>query len=1030
MSDLTRRRPIFGFALPFAGHIRHRIRFGSLIFWPLFMLTLAAVALQLGAWQTEFKIAGPFAAETNPPRASLQLQVPPDESPWWAEPLLGDDNANALQSFLEVYVTGIKIGPPHTLHETIRAGQGAGFSHWESRLIFTLPQGVNNGPETIVTLRHSVRPPIWVTLGLSVASALLGWFLFIKSLVARHGRLLARLIFWPLFMLTLAAVALELGAWYTEFKIAGPFAAETNPPRASLLVKIPPDETVPWWAQPLLGDDSTNAFQSFLEVRVNDREMGPPHTLHETIRERKNAGFSHWGNWLIFSLPPGVTNGPETIVTLRYSVRPPIWVTWGLCFASALLGWSVFIRTFAARYGGFILKGPYLVATAFCWAGLAASAIFIGCSFYAWATGWALPTTALIRWSAIGQWAADNEPYLAYLILTLAGVGTATTWFSAPSADHQLSVKSNEQSLRRVLLNCGFPIVACAFIFCVSVMWAGIVRPGDPNRINIGGLVPFSDSANYLTASYDQVKDSVWNTQALRRPLAAAFRSVLLVFGNFSLPVMLTLQACMVAAAISFATYAIMIWRGVWAGLAFFALTYIYDRFFVPTTNTEPLGMFWALLAIPFFIKAFRDRSVKAALLAFALTSVALVTRMGSMFTLPALLLWLVWQFGHTMAAKLRIFAVAICVMLGVFGFNSLLQKAYGTGSNPSTGNFAYVFCGLTMGTNFAGCMQKLESEGKLEPNEDARASQLYAMAWENLRADPQIFFDRLVLSAKTFVIELPGLIWTGYGPLEEPDWRFRAALTAISLIGLLYAARRMNAVELTFWALVWASILASSCFIYFDDGARALAASHPMMALFFAIGMSSPALAAATSPRRPLPYRYGWAGVVAAAALFMCVPWMAHRFSSIHTLVDAAPSYKEGEAFVFGGRRMTGFLVVEDGMPLRSDAPSIHLAQFETIIRESNVEFYQDLIHPVLPPLPFGFVFAPRVEKDASSLYQYIVPAEVVERRDVAAWHFDLKRWGYRPGGYGEYWFYVPKAEPWPELQNRPGDESSNGSR
>ena len=59
------------------------------------------------------------------------------------------------------HVNGIKIGPPHTLHETIRAGQGAGFSHWESRLIFTLPQGVNNGPETIVTLRHSVRPPIW-----------------------------------------------------------------------------------------------------------------------------------------------------------------------------------------------------------------------------------------------------------------------------------------------------------------------------------------------------------------------------------------------------------------------------------------------------------------------------------------------------------------------------------------------------------------------------------------------------------------------------------------------------------------------------------------------------------------------------------------------------------------------------------------------------------------------------------------------------------------------------------------------------
>jgi hypothetical protein len=42
-------------------------------------------------------------------------------------------------------------------------------------------------------------------------------------------------------------------------------------------------------------------------------------------------------------------------------------------------------------------------------------------------------------------------------------------------------------------------------------------------------------------------------------------------------------------------------------------------------------------------------------------------------------------------------------------------------------------------------------------------------------------------------------------------------------------------------------------------------------------------------------------------------------------------------------------------------------------------------------------------------------VPPEVVERRDVPTWHFNLKRWGYRPGGHGEYWFYVTKAEPWP---------------
>src|SRR5258708_4779055 len=106
--------------------------------------------------------------------------------------------------------------------------------------------------------------------------------------------------------------------------------------------------------------------------------------------------------------------------------------------------------------------------------------------------------------------------------------------------------------------------------------------------------------------------------------------------------------------------------------------------------------------------------------------------------------------------------------------------------------------------------------------------------------------------------------------------------------------------------------------------------------------------------------------------------------------------------SFLFGGGRMSGFLVVADDQPLRDDVPSLNLTDFSALIGQSRVEMYQDLIHPILPPLPFGFLFAPRLEKGSSSLSQYIVPAEVVERRNVQDWHFELKRWGYGPNGYG----------------------------
>ena len=332
---------------------------------------------------------------------------------------------------------------------------------------------------------------------------------------------------------------------------------------------------------------------------------------------------------------------------------------------------------------------------------------------------------------------------------------------------------------------------------------------------------------------------------------------------------MLSLQASLLAGAACFAAHAVAMWRGIWAAIAFFGLTYIYARIFVSTTLTEPLGLFWALLSVPFFIEAFRSRSVKPALIAFAMTAVALMTRMGSMFTIPALLIWLVWQFGKGTAAKLRIGFVAIGILLGVLGLNTLILKAYGTNQGSTGSNFSYVLCGLSIGTTWEGCPAQLaEKEEPLRGDETAIAKQLYSLAWKNIRERPGIFFGRLAAGAGAFVSDFPDVIWRGYGVgIREPGWLFRNVLTAMSLMGVLYiVVRRAKSVELAFWALLWASIVASSSMLYFDDGARTLAVSHPLMALFFAIGLSNPGMAPGGTPSRIRLLRYGSLGLIVAA--------------------------------------------------------------------------------------------------------------------------------------------------------------------
>ena len=417
-------------------------------------------------------------------------------------------------------------------------------------------------------------------------------------------------------------------------------------------------------------------------------------------------------------------------------------------------------------------------------------------------------------------------------------------------------------------------------------MWAGVVRPGDLVSHAIGGMNLVSDAGAYLASAHDQAKDGVWNSWALRRPIAAAFRSTLLFFAAFSLPSMLLLQACLLAGTTCCASAAVTRWRGLWAGVTFFAFTYLYIRTFAPTTLTEPLGVLLALASVPFFIEAFRTKSLPAALLAFAFAVIALMTRMGSMFTIPGLMLWLVWQFGTTLRERTRVGLLAITILAGVGTANYLLEKTYGNQENLTGSNFSYTLCGLTMGTTWDGCGPKLAKITAQRPHSQ-EAKLLYFLAWENFTKRPWLFFERLLAGAHSFVIEIPDLLFRGYGAVIEPSWFPRTLIVTLSLIGLMYElGRRENRRQLGFWAMLWASIVSSAAFVFFDDGRRVLASSYPLIFLFFAMGMTDPNVAVKREgavDRKLL--RFGTALLIAGLFLFFFIPWLAHRLSPAQSL-------------------------------------------------------------------------------------------------------------------------------------------------
>jgi hypothetical protein len=852
-----------------------------------------------------------------------------------------------------------------------------------------------------------------------------------------------RSLFWVNGLFLLAGLAFAITGWPVDARYHGPFLKEPASGSQSLVLPLG-NRLLRNCCLDSRGDNNEHPSRSQLQLWIDGVEIGPPHALHTDLRVGTIGAYSHWANYIVFSLPPGIANSSATEARVFYEWRPREG-TLVVLFASTVLfgllayrriinsvavaSWELVtgpganaVEIFIERWGSTIVatltRAPYVIALAVGYTLLAACVLYLACNAYALLTGWAMPTTAAIEWLAIFRWAATHEPYFGHALIAFAGCGTILFWIAAlfPTSARD-DGEQNEVRLQRFLGRWSFLILACGLVGSLSIMWLGTVRPGDLHTSSIGGLIGFSDAGGHLASAYDQAHHGVWSAFALRRPLAAAFRSVLLFFSGFSLSNMLLLQACLLSLALCFAASAILRWRGIWTAIAFVGFAYTYIRPFAPTTLTEPLGLFWALVAIPFMVAMLRTRNLTHALPFFAFTTLALMTRMGSMFTIPAMALWIGWQCAHTTVERGKAAVLMLMVLCAVVSASAGLQKAYGQSERSIGGNFSYTLCGLTLGTTWEGCTAKVAAEGRSLPSdEEEMVKFMYRMAWDNFQKNPVVLFQRLTEGIRSFVKRIPEWLLGSEG---RPSWFPTTHLTMLLGVGLVYITlMRRERGELSFWLLVGLSIIASASIVIFDDGLRVLAASHPTLSLFFAIGMSGPAMSA---QKNATPYS-GLRLVAAVVPLvvtvmFFGVPLLAHHFFSVERVSGLASLVHEpDEAVVFGGRRMAGFIIVADGTPLRKDAPMMHLSDFAAVLEAGGLETLQGLIHPEVPPLPFAFVFAPRLENNVSSDYQYIVPATVLEQHDVQVWRFQLKHWQTKTAqkvGYGsDYWFYATRSE------------------
>jgi hypothetical protein len=460
---------------------------------------------------------------------------------------------------------------------------------------------------------------------------------------------------------------------------------------------------------------------------------------------------------------------------------------------------------------------------------------------------------------------------------------------------------------------------------------------------------------------------------------------------------------------------ALIRWRGLWAGIAYLALIYILVRSHLSNTMTEPVALIVALGSIPFFVEALRRKSRLNGLVAVLLMATAIWMRPGAMFLIPALPLWFGLYFGSSLFGKLKQFVLACSVILAMLAFDSLLGRMFGS---VSFGNSGYTICGLTIGESFSGCLNRYPEEFAQHNQSPAEVQRwLYAKAVENILRDPRPILRIIVYEPIRFFKETPRVMLTGYSYIGVPGW-FPTVLWLMGIVGLYVVTIRRRQIrrEALFWGIMGLGMTASATLFYFTDGVRVFSVAYPLVAAFIALAWFSPSsLSIAHEARTVQQFRVGRWSIGAVALLLVSLPAAGRLLYRIEPVALApTPGSNDDPAVVQGISRSSGVLVVADDQPLPRGVPSIHFSDFAQSVHHTFVEASQDIITPIPPKLPFGFLIMPRVDAPSVGAITLITPPDVVLRDDVSEWRMTYTDWNPSGKTFDRNWFYVTSATPY----------------
>ena len=223
----------------------------------------------------------------------------------------------------------------------------------------------------------------------------------------------------------------------------------------------------------------------------------------------------------------------------------------------------------------------------------------------------------------------------------------------------------------------------------------------------LGGLIPFSDASVYTEYANTIVQGRQVGFALQDRPMFAALLASLLLFCGRNPQCALGLLLLLAGTSMCLAARSVRVWFGRAAAVVFQVVVWLYYARWIGTTMTEQLGLILGLLACPFLITGFMEKRRVIWLAGIVVLTMALCSRAGAFFVLPALLFITAGHFAVQGRFAWKFSAQSFGAVVVVMALSRVLAFCVFDADNFPRSNFDYTAYGVVFGTRWESAFSK-----------------------------------------------------------------------------------------------------------------------------------------------------------------------------------------------------------------------------------------------------------------------------------------------------------------------------------